>query len=214
MGMKWQALLARFADMPLFHSSMLKVFPDAPRAILVQLSRWVKAGRIARVRRQWYLIEKPWRTKEVPLSYIAAQVVQPSYLSLEWALQHHGLIPDAVMNPTAVTTDRPRRIDALGHAFLYYHVQPELLTGFRLILEDGWPVPMASAEKALFDKIYLHVQRHRFSAEWLMELRLQNLAAFDIDTFLSFGHNSAKWGLQAALRSAADLISKMKKERR
>jgi hypothetical protein len=52
MRMKWQELLTRFADMPLFYSSMLRVFPDDLEVIQVQLSRWVKAGRIARIRRQ------------------------------------------------------------------------------------------------------------------------------------------------------------------
>ena len=212
--MKWKAFLTRFSDMPLFHSSMLRVFPDDPEAIQVQLSRWVKGGRLARIRRQWYLIEKPWRTKDVPASYIATQIVSPSYLSLEWALQHHGLIPDAVQNPTAVTTHRPVRIQALGRLFLYYHVRPALLTGFSLIPSDGWPVPISSPEKALFDIIYLHVQRHRFSKEWLAELRLQNLAAFDIDVFLHFADRSSKWGLRATLQTAAEVIRKMKRERR
>ena len=212
--MKWEEFLGQFADMPLFHSSMLKVFPDDPAVIQVQLSRWVKAGRLARLRRQWYLINKPWRAKDVPLSFIAAQIVRPSYLSLEWALQHHGLIPDAVQNPTSVTTDRPQRRQALGRMLLYFHIRPELLTGFRLVSDEGWPVPVASAEKALFDKVYLHVQRRRFSADWLKELRLQNLAAFDVEAFLLFGDKSSKWGLRAALRAAADIISQMQKERR
>ncbi len=212
--MKWPDLLTRFADLPLFHSSMLGVFPDSQEVIRVQLSRWVKAGRLARLRRQWYLIAKPWRTREVPLSSVATQIVQPSYLSLEWALQHHGLIPDVVQNPTCVTTGRPRRIEALGRAFLYYHVRPELLRGFSLVPDDGWPVPVASAEKALFDKVYFHIQRHRFSPEWLAEIRLQNLSSFNIETFASFGKASAKWGLRSALGSAAELISAWQREGR
>jgi hypothetical protein len=212
--MKWEDFLGEFAAMPLFHSSMLRFFPDDSAVIQVQLSRWVRAGRLARVRRQWYLIEKPWRARDVPVSYIAAQIVRPSYLSLEWALQHHGLIPDAVQNPTSVTTDRPRQIRALGRVFLYGHVQPGLLTGFRLVSDEGWPVPIASAEKALFDKVYFHVQRRRFSVDWLNELRLQNLSTFDIEAFLSFGGFSSKWGLESALRTAADLIRQRQKEGR
>lgn len=193
---------------------MLGVFPESREAIRVQLSRWVRAGRLARVRRQWYLIEKPWRSRDVPCSYIATQVVRSSYLSLEWALQHHGLIPDAVPNPTCVTTSRPQRVEALGRAFLYYHVRPELLRGFSLVLEDGWPIPVASGEKALFDKVYFQIQRRRFSAEWLNEIRLQNLSSFDIDVFVSFGEASAKWGLRPALRSTAELIAAWQKEQR
>jgi hypothetical protein len=209
---KWRDVLTQFSGLPLFHSSMLGVFPERTEAKRVQLSRWVKAGRLTRIRRRWYLIEKPWRTREVPLSYVATQIVRPSYLSLEWALQHHGLIPDIVQNPTCVTTGRPRRIEALGRAFLYYHIQPELLRGFSLAPDEGWPVPVASAEKALFDKIYFYIQRRRFSEEWLKEMRLQNLSSFDIDAFVSFGEASAKWGLGPALRSAAELISAWQKE--
>jgi hypothetical protein len=206
--MKWPEFLARFVDMPLFHSSMLKVFSDDPRVIRVQLSRWVRAGKIARLRREWYLVEKPWQTRGVPLSYIATQIVQPSYLSLESAFQHHGMIPEAVENPTCLTTDRPRHVQALGRLFLYHHIQPDLLAGFALVSVEGLTVPVASAEKALFDKIYLYVQHHRFSMDWLSELRLQNMAAFDIEIFLSFASKSSKWGLRAAVDAAADFIQK------
>lgn len=201
-------VLLKFEAMPLFHSSMLEVFPEDPGQIRVQLSRWVRAGKLVRIRREWYLIEKPWRGKEVPLAYIATQIVQPSYLSLEWALQFHGLIPDAVENPTCTTTDRPRIIQALGRSFLYHHLQRDLLTGFDEVLVDGWPVPVASAEKALFDMIYFHVRRNRLSPAWLAELRLQNLDEFDTARFKSFAGESAKWGLQAAARSAAEFIEK------
>ncbi len=209
--MEWREFLEKFAGMPLFHSSMLKVFPGDMRPMRVQLSRWVKAGKVVRIRREWYLIEKPWRVKEVPPAYIAAQIVQPSYLSLEWALQYHGLIPEAVENPTSVTTDRPRRIQALGRFFLYYHVQPDLLGGFEEVFIDGWPVPVASAEKALFDMIYLHVHRHGFSRAWLSELRLQNLDDFDIGRFLSFAEKSTKWGLPAAVGLAAEFIEEARR---
>lgn len=204
--MKWLEFLRKFGNMPLFHSSMLEVFPADLRQIRVQLSRWVKAEKVVRIRREWYLIEKPWRVKEVPLAHIATQIVQPSYLSQEWALQYHGLIPDAVENPTCATTDRPRIIQALGRSFLYQHIQRDLLTGFAEVLVDGWPAPVASAEKALFDMIYFHVRRNRFSLAWLAELRLQNLDEFDTARFESFAGKSAKWGLHTAVRSAAEFI--------
>lgn len=209
--MKWPEFLGKFAAMPLFHSSMLKVFSTDLRQIRVQLSRWVRAGKLVRIRREWYLVANPWRAKDVPFAHIATQVVQPSYLSLEWALQYHGLIPEAVENPTCATTDRPRIIYALGRSFLYHHVQPDLLTGFTEVYIDGWLTPLASAEKALFDMIYLHVLRHRFSPAWLSELRLQNLDDFDTVRFLSFAGKSTKWGLSAAVRSAAEFIEETRR---
>ena len=206
--MKWLEFLRKFESMPLFHSSMLEVFPEDLRQIRVQLCRWVRAGKLGRIRREWYLIEKPWRVKEVPLAHIATQIVQPSYLTQEWALQYHGLIPDVVENPTCATTDRPRIIQALGRSFLYHHLKRDLLTGFDEVLVHGWPAAVASAEKALFDMIYFHVRRNRFTLAWLTELRLQNLDEFDTARFRSFAGKSAKWGLQASVLSAADFIDK------
>jgi len=81
--MRWKDLLTKFAKRPLFHSSMLKIFPDDPHHIQVQLSRWVDAGKLSQIRKGWYLIEKPYRLKEVPSPVIANTVVHPSYLSFD-----------------------------------------------------------------------------------------------------------------------------------
>ncbi len=206
--MTWTELLRKFEAMPLFHSSLLEIFPDDLNQIRVQLSRWVKAGKLVRIRREWYLIERPWRTREVPHAYVATQIVRPCYLSLEWALEFHGLIPEAVENPTCATTDRPRIIRAMGRSFFFHHLQPELLTGFGEVLMDGWPTAVASAEKALFDSIYFRLHRRRFSLEWLAGLRLQNLEAFDSERFHSFAEKSQKAGLAAAVTAATEFIER------
>jgi predicted transcriptional regulator of viral defense system len=206
--MKWKDLVENFAEMPLFQSSMLDIFPEDRHVVQVQLSRWVASGKLVRLRRKWYLIQKPWRTVDVPLPFIATQIVQPSYLSLDWALQYHGLIPEGVPNPTCLTTDRTRRIQALDRLFLYHHVRPSLLIGFARIPIDGRPAPVAFAEKALFDKIYFHIQRNRFSPEWLREMRLQNLERFDLERFASYAKQSGKWGLPTAVQATADYIKK------
>jgi hypothetical protein len=206
--MTWPEFLRRFEAMPLFHSSMLEVFPESLAQIRVQLSRWVRAGKLVRIRREWYLIDKPWRAREIPPAYIATQIVRPSYLSLEWALEFHGLIPDAVESPTCSTTDRPRMVQALGKTFLYHHLCPDLLTGFGEVVVEGWPVPVASVEKALFDMIYFRLRRNRLSPEWLAELRLQNLEAFDVERFQSFAKKSEKGGLKAAALAAAEFIER------
>lgn len=209
--MNWLDFLKEFSGTPLFHSSLLDVFPDDRRSIQVQLSRWVAAGKISRIRRGWYLIEKPWRAKEVPIPFIATQIVQPSYLSLDWALRHHGLIPEGVPNPTCITTDRTLRILALSQTFLYHHVRPALLSGFTQVRIEDENVPLALPEKALFDKIYIFIQHSRFSLDWLRELRLQNLERFELERFMSFASRSAKRGLESAVRETAEHIRKVRR---
>lgn len=184
--MDWKDLLHEFAERPLFHTSMLGIFPDPPQHRQVQLSRWTKAGKLSQVRRGWYVIGQPWRTKELPPAYIANSVVHPSYLSLEWALQYHDMIPEYVPNPTSVTTERGCRFSWDSSLFIYYHVQPALFFGYRQVEVGGYKLNVAYPEKALLDKIYLFLQKNRFSMEWLQELRLQNLESFDMDRFASF----------------------------
>jgi hypothetical protein len=205
--MKWDELLARFSTQPLFHTSHLAVFPDAPENILVQLSRWVASGKLAQIRRGWYLIEKPYRTRDVRDAAIANAVLRPSYLSLEWALQYHGMIPEATFQPTSITTGRGTSFEALNRVFLYHHIAPSLFNGYRSYEIAGERIAAAIPEKSLLDLIYIFVQRNRFSILWLESLRLQNLDRFDTALFLEMGASVRKRGFAGILSEAAEHIA-------
>lgn len=210
--MDWNNFLNHFADRPLFHSTMLDVFPDPPAHRQVQLSRWTRAGKLSQVSRSWYIIEKPWRKHETPLPVIANTVVHPSYLSLEWALQYYGMIPEHVPNPTSITTGRGMQFEAQGALFLYYHVQPSFFKGYRQETPGGFKVNIAYPEKALLDKIYLFLQRNPFSLAWLEELRLQELKDFDIQRFETFASGSVKKKFKKAVIETSRYISHLKGE--
>jgi len=106
--MNWVEFLHQFAENPLFHSSSLKVFSETEKYIQVQVSRWVRAGKLIQIRRGWYLIAEPYRSQQVLPELIANNAVSPSYLSLEWALSFYGLIPEETPNLTSVTTARAK----------------------------------------------------------------------------------------------------------
>jgi hypothetical protein len=207
--MEWNELLKQFAQRPLFHSSMLKVFPEPISHIRVQLSRWVRSGKLKQIRRGWYIIEEPWRTTDVPISLIANSVVHPSYLSLDWALQYYDMIPEYVPNPTSVTTQRGIRFPAQGALFLYYHVQPVFFKGFNEVRLDNHKVFIATPEKALLDKMYLFMHRNRFSIDWLHELRLQSLENFDIELFKMLAKDINKKSFREAVEATAQYIGEM-----
>lgn len=204
--MIWKDFLFEFAERPLFHSSMLEIFPDNRHHIQVQLSRWVDSGKISQVRREWYLIEKPFRLKEVPIPAIANSVVHPSYLSLDWALQYYEMIPEYVPNPTSITTGRGVQFVAQNRLFIYHHIQPSFFTGYTRLESDGHLINIAHPEKALLDKIYLFIQRNKFSSDWLKELRLQNLDSFDINRFESFSQKASKKGLSNAFKMTIQYV--------
>jgi hypothetical protein len=204
--MRWDALLKEFSDRPLFHSSMLRIFDDAPVHIEVQLSRWSRAGKLCRIRRGWYLIEKPYRARSVSEAVIANTVVQPSYLSLEWALGFYGLIPEAVFNPTSVTTARGIEFTAMDRRYFYHHVQPVFFTGYEKAERSGNAFIIASPEKALLDKMYITMRFGKFSTDWLKGLRLQNMNILDEDKLRSWAAPVSKPGFAAAVDAAAAYI--------
>jgi len=190
---------------------MLDIFAEDRRHIQVQLSRWVKAGKLAKIRREWYLIEKPYRLRDVPLPEIAATVHHPSYLSLEWALQYYEMIPEYVPNPTCVTTERSIQFSAQNRLFIYHHIQPALFSDYEPADAEGQKFPIALPEKALFDKIYIFLRKNRFSLDWLKELRLQNLERLNLGKFESMSRKTRLRGLAHAVERTVQYIEEQRR---
>jgi predicted transcriptional regulator of viral defense system len=207
--MKWIDFLSAFVDQPLFHSSMLRIFPEPDDYIHVQLSRWVKTGKLIQIRRGWYLIAEPFRSSRVSPAVIANTVVLPSYLSLEWALSFHGLIPEETPNPTSVTTARAKDFRATGHLFIYRHIKPEYFLGFSKIVYGQKHILIAFPEKALWDKLYLYLRGHRFSVDWLKGLRLQNLEEFDLSKWYEYSMLTSLPSLRRASSLVRDYIKEV-----
>ncbi len=208
--MRWEELLSRFSEQPLFHTSHLGVFPDSRPVVLVQLSRWINAGKLAQLRRGWYLIQKPFRTKELSAAFVANTVVRPSYLSLEWALQYHGMIPDAAFQPTSITTRRGVHFTADDRYFLYHHVSPRFFHGYGSFEYSGERIIIATPEKSLLDHIYIFALRNPFSILWLEGLRLQNLDRFDIEEFRRLSSLVLRPGFSAAVETTAAFLREMR----
>jgi len=59
--------------------------------------------------------------------------VRGSYVSLQSALAHHGLIPEHVPVITSVTTGRPQRRENGFGSFEYHHCRADRLGGYRSI---------------------------------------------------------------------------------
>jgi predicted transcriptional regulator of viral defense system len=129
------------------------------------LSRLAESSLIVAVRHgTWWLEGKvdPYRLPE----YLSAPFA--SYLSLQTALQLHGLIEQIPEVFYVVSLGRSQRIDTKVGRFSCHHITPELFGGF---LETAAGAMLATPEKALFDLAYLSGGRsRRFSS--LPELEL------------------------------------------
>jgi len=132
------------------------LYPDLDRR---RLFEWQQKGYIIKLRNEWYclpgFLENPFST------WIIANVIHsPSYISLESALDHYGVIPEGVYMTTSVTSNRPIRIDAGGQQYLYSSVKSTLYKGY--LLEDtgmhNRKVRIADLEKALVDFFYFRTK--------------------------------------------------------
>jgi predicted transcriptional regulator of viral defense system len=168
------ALLRRLGR-PVYSISDLQKVTGLPRASLyVFLTRWVKAGLLARVGVGLY------RLSDVPidLARLGSQQVFPSYLSFESALARFGILSQVPRNLTFATTRRPRRLRLAAGEIEYRRLKPDLFFGYEL--RDGAAV--ALPEKALLDELYLvsrgraRLDRAELHLRPLNRTRLQDFA--------------------------------------
>jgi len=71
-----------------------QAFDDRREAIRVQLSRWMKQGKVIGLRRGMYTLSETYRRTPVIPAMPANALYRPSYFSGLWALVHYDLIPE------------------------------------------------------------------------------------------------------------------------
>ena len=72
------------------------------------------------------------------------------------ALSIHGLIPEAVYGITSVTSNKTIRLQTVVGNFIYRHIKPELMFGYKLEEYNGHRYKIAEIEKAVLDYFYFH----------------------------------------------------------
>jgi predicted transcriptional regulator of viral defense system len=204
-GMEFEELLKIVGDRPLFKTSFLLAGAVKPKNIQRQLVRWTQSGKLYQLRRGLYALRPPYqKTKPHPF-LIANRLVEPSYVSLQSALAHYGLIPEYVPLVTSITTGRPQEVETPLGRFKYQHIKQDLFHSFhRHSVSAQQEVYLAVPEKALLDLIYL--QPGGDELPYLRELRLQNLAHLDAAAFQELAVQSESPKLIRAAESLAALM--------
>lgn len=89
---------------------------------------------------------------------LANTICSPSYLSFEFALSYHGLIPEAVYNFTSATFEKKKKkeFNTPFGTFTYRDVPSAAYPyGIECVSENGYTFQIASPEKALCDELYI-----------------------------------------------------------
>ena len=117
-----------------------------------KIRREVQGGRLVQVARGLY--ETDARTDG---KYLAGAIYGPSYLSFDYALSVHALIPEAVYTYTSATfrKGKTKRYENAFGTFLYRDVPAAVYPlGVEIKVEGEYSYQIASPEKALCDKLY------------------------------------------------------------
>jgi len=202
--MQFTRLIQIVGDEPVFETGLLLAGEVDPNDVRRQLSRWVKAGRLHRLRRGLYALAPPFQKVKPHPFVIANRMVRGSYVSLQSALAYYGLIPEVVPVTTSVTTVRPGRWETPLGVYEFRHLKTALSFGYRPVeVSPGQHAFVAMPEKALLDLAYLHPGGD--SPAYLQELRLQNLDRLDLDELQRLAGRAGKPKLRRVAICVAEL---------
>ncbi len=202
--MKYQRMQEIVGNEPLFETGLLLAGDVDPASVRRQLSRLTASGRLIQLRRSLYVLAPPYQKVKPHPFLIANHIVRHSYVSLQSALDHYGLIPEHVPVVTSITTSRPGHWETSLGNFDYRHVKTDLFFGYRMEDVSGGQVALvATPEKALFDLLYL--QPGSDQPAYLQELRLQNLESLDLSALLGLAENSGSPKLRKAMKTVEEM---------
>ena len=117
----------------------------------------MKQGIVLRVKKGLYVFGEGYGSKSVSREILSNLIYGPSYVSLDYALQFHGLIPEHVKALTAVCLGSSKRFETPVGLFTYHSVpEKAFYLGIeRIKIDQERAYLLANAEKALVDKIKL-----------------------------------------------------------
>ncbi len=169
-----------------------------------KITKLLASGTVVRIKKGLYCFGEDFRKEPISREYLANLIYGPSYVSLDYALSYHGLIPEQVNVVTSVTTRRSHDFNTPLGTFSYRMVTDNRYT-VGAVLEQSGKVSflIATSEKALIDKVWTDkrfngVRVSEYSHYLTEDLRIDPdaLAMLDISRLQAIGcrYNSAKIG--------------------
>src|SRR3989344_8915738 len=177
--------------LPVFIAADLRTLFGLSRGAAAKLlHRYVGKQFIVRLKRGLYALADTLPSE----LFIAGKLYEPSYISREFALSYHRVIPENVYEITSVTTKTTRRFEKLGKIYSYRRIKKSAFAGYTTEKQKGFSFQIADPEKAFVDTNYFRILDN-----------LKPISRFDKDKI-----NAAKSFRYAALFSNEKLISIIK----
>ena len=209
--MKWEGFVNKFGQLPVIDTKFLLAGVKDLEPFKVQISRWQKAGKLLQLKRGFYTLSETYRKTPLFEPYISFLLKKPSYLSLEKALEYHGLIPEGVPVYTAVTSKRAAKFSSEAGVFTYRHIKQPLFWGYASVTLNSQNGFIAAPEKALLDLVYFHGMN--ISLKYLEGLRLQHVDKLNPGILLKFAGKFKSLGMLRAGSVINKYIAQYKSEK-
>lgn len=161
-----------------------KYFPnETDPSIRIQIFRFAQRGLIFPIKRGLYCFD-PSLIEEFEL---ANKLYQPSYVSLESALNYYGMIPDIPQAVTSVGTTTTKKIENQFGAFLFVKIKRELFWGYKSVkTAHQSSFLIADRQKSLLDFFYIR------KVKQLEDLRL-DLSKLEFTVYKNYASFFPKW---------------------
>lgn len=135
------------------------LFPESsPGARALLVHRAVRAGEILRLKPGVFVLDRPFRKTDPHPFALAAILHAPSHISLESALAHHGLIPEAIYQVSSVTVGRSREFSTPLGLFSFNRVptrMPRAGVEAVAVAANAWAF-VAGPLRAIADAVYIN----------------------------------------------------------
>ena len=181
-----------------------------------KITKLLASGNVVRIKKGLYFFGNTLRKQPLSREYLANLIYGPSYVSLEYALAFHGLIPERVETLTSVTTRRSRDFSTPVGEFSY-----RMLTGGRyecgadLIETAGVTFLIATPEKALSDRVWTDKRLKGTSVSMLEtylfeDLRIdpERIAEFDLESLSGIAEAYSSRKIDGLMRCVEKLRSR------
>ena len=192
-------ILATLGNIPVTSSVIASLYPEV-KTKFAKVAQLEKAGEIIRLKRNLFVVSPKETGVSLSSGLIANHLLGPSYVSMQTALRHYGLIPEAVYTTQSMTFKAAKSFNTpIGH-FCYYHISRDTYPiGITQIKEGNAVYIMATPEKALCDLIAnqpgITLRYKKEALEFLEEnLRfdMENFYQFNPDIFAEYAKKGKK----------------------
>lgn len=175
----WQSNLYQFGSSPFPLSALSDIYPST-KHISDKARRLEQEGRIIRLKKGLYVRSAEDGAEPVS-ELIANHLYGPSYVSMQSALRHYGLIPERVYATQSLTIKHSRSFDTPLGRYDYFSCGVKYFPiGVTQHHDAGIQFLVASPEKALCD-LLVKTRRLEFDSPDVLFDYLENDLRFDTD---------------------------------